>query len=179
MLDSPRRRSPVLGALLALCLGLCLASAFACTETPPLGRAVAVDRLLVDPELGAPVVLLRELDGDRRVLPIWIGPSEASSIEAQLDGRVPLRPNSHDLAKRLVDRLEGSVAGIVVTDLRAGVYYAQVRLAVRGERMDVDARPSDAIALALRYDAPIFVRDAVFARSQEAARDRQVPSLRL
>ncbi len=175
MHDSPRRRSPLLGAL----LGACLAAALACADAPPLGRAVTVDRLLVDPELGAPVVLLREIDGDRRILPIWIGTSEASSIEAQLDGRVPPRPNSHDLAKRLVDRLEGSVLGIVVTDLRAGVYYAQVRLGLHGEEMDVDARPSDAIALALRYDAPIFVRDALFARSQEAARDRQVPSLRL
>jgi len=172
-----RSRLPVLPRRAALALSLLLF--VACGSDEPLGRTVTVHRLLVDPEIGAPVVLLREVDGQKRVLPIWIGPGEASSIEARLLGRTPPRPNSHDLAKRLVDRLDGSVLGIVVTDLRAGVYYASVRLGVRGEHVDVDARPSDAIALALRYDAPIFVREFVFQLSQEAARDRQVPSLRL
>ncbi|MGI9432467.1 MAG: bifunctional nuclease family protein [Myxococcota bacterium] len=160
-------------------LALCLLCFVACGSSEPLGQAVTVDRLLLDPDVGAPVVLLREVEGRKRVLPIWIGPGEANSIEARLQGRTPPRPNSHDLAKRLVDRLDGSVLGIVVTDLRAGVYYASVRLGFRGEHVDVDARPSDAIALALRYDAPIFVRELVFELSQEAARDRQVPSLRL
>ena len=153
--------------------------ALGCSEPQrPVGIRVEVGRLTLDPETRQPVLLLREVEG-ARVLPIWIGATEAESIAARLAGIVPPRPNSHDLAKRLIDRLAGHVVDVLVNDLRDGIYFARIRLAVGDERVEVDARPSDAIALALRYDAPIFVRERLFALPQPAAPDRQVERLRL
>ena len=164
----------------ALALLLCCATAlgsWGCGEAARLESAVEVLRVARDPDTGSPVVLLREIDGDR-VLPIWIGTSEALSIASRLGGQRPPRPNSHDLAKRLVDRLEGQVLRIVVTDLREGVYYALIRLGLGARQFEIDARPSDAIALALRYNAPIFVSEALLVH-QGTAPDRQEQLLRL
>ncbi len=144
----------------------------------PTGIRVEVGRLALDPETSQPVLLLREAEGGR-VLPIWIGPTEAESIAVRLSGIVPPRPNSHDLTKRLIDRLAGQVVSVLVNDLRDGIYFARIGLAVGDERVEVDARPSDAIALALRYDAPIFVRERLFALPRPEAPDRQVERLRL
>ena len=112
-----------------------------------------------------PVVILEEQDGSR-MLPIWIGTAEADSIAAQMDGRKPPRPNSHDFAKRVIEGLNGEVIRVVVSDLRKGTYYAILFLQVREKVIEIDARPSDAIALAIRVDAPIFVRSAVFDAAQ-------------
>jgi bifunctional DNase/RNase len=122
---------------------------------------VALDRAS-----GAPVVVLEESGGDRS-LPIWIGIAEAQSIASEMENHKPPRPNTHDLAKRLIDRLEGALQRVVVTDLRDGTYYAVLILAVNGEVIEVDARPSDAIAIALRCGAPVFVREMLF---EEASR---------
>lgn len=173
----------VRGFGLRLPLALILVCAIAlgswgCGEATRLESAVEVLRVARDPDTGSPVVLLREIDGNR-VLPIWIGTSEALSIASRLGGQRPPRPNSHDLAKRLVDRLEGQVLRIVVTDLREGVYYALIRLGLGSRQFEVDARPSDAIALALRYNAPIFVSDALLEQHQGAAPDRQEQLLHL
>lgn len=130
--------------------------------------AVRVETVALDRRANAPVVILEELEGSRR-LPIWIGVAEARSIASQLEREEPVRPNTHDLAKRLVDRLEGAVERVVVTRLHEGVYYALITLAHDGDHYSVDARPSDAIAIALRYGAPLFVREPLFEKGGEDA----------
>jgi hypothetical protein len=147
---------------------------------------VRVEGLALDDEAEAPIVILVEAEGERR-LPIWIGLPEAHSIAAQLDERRAPRPNSHDLAKRLIEGLEGEVKRVVVTELRDGVYYARIDLEQRGRKIPVDARPSDAIAIALRLGAPLFVHAALFETSalavpapgkeiRGAPSERQVPA---
>jgi bifunctional DNase/RNase len=128
--------------------------------------AVEVTELVLDPG-GNPVVLLRERGGARS-LPIWIGLAEARSIAAKLERVEPPRPNTHDLAKRLLEGLGARVQRVVVTELRESTYYGLIVMEGPGGTVEVDARPSDAIALALRVDAPIFVREALF---EEAALD--------
>jgi hypothetical protein len=116
--------------------------------------------------MNVPVVVLEEVSGERW-LPIWIGTSEAHSIASQMDDRRPLRPNSHDLAIRLIQRLDGEVERVVVTELKGGTYYAILSLHAGDADIEIDARPSDAIAIALRAGAPIFVREGVFAQAEE------------
>jgi len=123
--------------------------------------AVRVGGVALDRDANAPVVILEELEGARR-LPIWIGVAEARSILAGLEDEAPIRPNTHDLAKRLVDGLEARVRRIVVTALEDGIYYADVVLDADGRELHIDARPSDAIALALRTQSPLFVRARLF-----------------
>ena len=109
----------------------------------------------------SPVVILEEDDGDRW-LPIWIGSAEARSIAVQMAELPSPRPNTHDLARNLIEGLEASVLRVVVTDLRANTYYAELTLLVHGEVVTLDSRPSDAIAIALRTHAPIFVDESLF-----------------
>ena len=133
----------------------------ACGPDPGADRDVRMDVYQVGrDELNRPVVLLRERGGPRW-LPIWVGPAEAQSIRHELDGAALPRPNSHDFAKRLVRGLQGEVTRVVVSELRAGTYYAWLTLVRDGERIEIDSRPSDAIALALRTGAPIFVRESL------------------
>lgn len=150
---------------LALWLALlCLA---ACSGEPPDEAgvvAVRVAGLVLDDAADSPVVILEEVEGGRR-LPIWIGLPEAQSIAAGLGDDEPLRPNSHDLSKRLIEGLEGRVERVVVTALRDGVYFARIDLARAGDTVGIDARPSDAIAIALRLAAPLFVHEALFETS--------------
>lgn len=131
--------------------------------------AVGIRDLLIDPRVGSPVVLLSEEDGERQVA-IWIGLAEAHSIASQIDARTPLRPNTHDLAKELVEELHGNVERVVVTELRENIYYAVVELRTRGRILTIDARPSDAIALALRFSAPVFVRANLLTNPGETSR---------
>lgn len=147
---------PALAAVL-LGLGACGAS----ESDPNALRPAVVLRIHVEERTGAPVLLLRERPGSR-VLPIWIGPAEARAIAAALAGEEPPRPQTHDLARSLVAVLGGSVERVIVTDLREGTFFAEIHLRQGGARRVVDARPSDAIALALRARAPIFVRSRLF-----------------
>ena len=128
--------------------------------------AVRVEAVTLDPHSNSPVLVLGELEGSRR-LPIWIGFSEARSIATVLENQWQPRPNTHDLAKRLIDQLEGKVERVVVTRLTEEIYYALIIVKAQGRIVEVDARPSDAIAIGLRYEAPLFVREAVFERSVE------------
>ena len=128
--------------------------------------AVRVETVTVDPRSNSPVLVLGEVEGSRR-LPIWIGFSEARSIASVLENQSHPRPNTHDLAKRLIDHLEGRVERIVVTRLSEDIYYAVIVVEVDGRIVEVDSRPSDAIAIGLRYQAPLFVREAVFESSVE------------
>jgi len=144
---------------LVFLLLLCLAACREGTGDEPV--AVRVAGVALDEAAESPVVILEELDGMRR-LPIWIGLPEAHSIAARLAAETPPRPNSHDLAQRLIEALDGRVERVVVTALRDGIYYARIDLVRDGRRREVDARPSDAIAVALRLSAPLFVEAALF-----------------
>ncbi len=119
--------------------------------------AVHVERIAFDPASGTPVVLLEEDDGSR-VLPILIPVAAARSIAEQMNRVTPPRPNTHDLTKRLLDGLDGEVERVIVTELRGGIFYALLVVRSNGRLLEIDARPSDAIAIALRAGAPLFVR---------------------
>lgn len=106
------------------------------------------------------MVMLREVD-NRRYLPIWIGAFEAEAIGAALQGHEPVRPLTHDLLRNVITELGGSVQHIAVTRLQDTTYYARIVVNVRGTEREIDARPSDAIALGLRVDAPIYVHEQV------------------
>ena len=106
------------------------------------------------------VVILREKDADR-YLPIWIGPAEADAIAVRLQDVTVQRPLTHDLLRNMIEQMGGRVAYIVVSDLSNDTFFARIVLDVNGETMEVDSRPSDAIALAVRTEAPIYVEDSV------------------
>ena len=106
------------------------------------------------------LVVLKE-SGTERYLPIWIGPFEAEAITLQMQGVEVPRPLTHDLLKKIITTLGGHVSHIVVTDLRQETFYANIVLDVNGKRMEIDSRPSDAIALAVRTSVKIFVNDTV------------------
>lgn len=120
-----------------------------------------VSGLAIDSVNDSPVVLLQELDGDR-VIPIWIGPSEANAIALKLADVEPPRPLTHDLLKQVIDGTGLTVQHVIISDLLGQTYFAEIVLEGNGVVTKVDARPSDSIALALRADAPIFVADHVF-----------------
>ena len=102
------------------------------------------------------LVLLMD-DEEKKVLPISIGPLEAQAIALVLQGEIPPRPLTHDLLKSVCENLGGSMEKVVITDIRENTFYAEIYLQRNGETIVVDSRPSDAIALALRFQAPIFM----------------------
>jgi uncharacterized protein len=121
---------------------------------------VTVDSIRVNLLSQQRMVMLREAD-NRRYLPIWIGAFEAEAIGAAMQGHEPPRPLTHDLLRNVITELGGTVQYIAVTQLQDTTYYARIVVDVRGVRREIDARPSDAIALGLRVDAPIYVADQV------------------
>lgn len=145
----------------AIALTAALTLSCSAERAAPLDVGVTVARVAFDPLTNSPVIVLEESDGPRRLF-IWIGLAEARSIAQRLEAIDLPRPNTHDLAKRLVEELDGDVERVTVTELRDGTYYAVIALRRDGERVEIDARPSDAIALALRVAAPVFVREALF-----------------
>ncbi|MCO5200634.1 MAG: bifunctional nuclease family protein [Chloroflexi bacterium] len=110
------------------------------------------------------VVILREKDADR-YLPIWIGPAEADAIAVRLQDVSVARPLTHDLLRNLIEQLGGRVVYILVNDLSNDTFFARIVLDVNGETLEIDSRPSDAIALAVRVDAPIFAAEDVLDRA--------------
>jgi bifunctional DNase/RNase len=106
------------------------------------------------------IVILKDTNSDR-FLPIWIGPCEADAITLELQEVTPQRPLTHDLLKSMIEEMNGRIVHILINDLRNAVYYARVVVEVGGRQVEVDSRPSDAIALAIRAKAPIFVADPV------------------
>jgi len=110
------------------------------------------------------LVLLKEKTA-ARFLPIWIGQSEAEAIAIKLQGAVPQRPFTHDLLVSIIEALGASVNSIVVSDLKNDTFYAKILLSVDGEQMEVDSRPSDAIALAVRVDVPIYAEEVVMEKA--------------
>lgn len=134
-------------------------------------RSVHVEGVRLDPATESPVLELVE-DGDGgRALRIWIGEFEAQSIARAL-GREPIiRPNSHDLVKSLLESLDGRVRRTLVTELRDGTFYAVIEVTSHGRSLVIDARPSDAIAVALRTGAPVLVNESLLVRPVEIPND--------
>ena len=122
---------------------------------------VTVDSIRVSLLTQQRMVMLREADS-QRLLPIWIGAFEAEAIATALQGHEPPRPMTHDLLKNVIAELGGTVQYIAITQLRDNTYYARIVVEVRGMRREIDARSSDAIALGVRSDVPIYVAEAVF-----------------
>ncbi len=135
---------------------------------------VNIWKVLYDPETSASVVLLQNEDSDR-VLPIWVGQSEALSIAMASEGIKLPRPMTHDLLQTLIESLTARLEWIRIDDLKEGTFYAKLYLvSSQDQQVELDARPSDGIAIALRMNAPIFVSEKVF---QEAVRtDMELPS---
>ena len=111
-----------------------------------------------------PIVLLKTADDDK-FLPIWIGHAEAAAILMKLQGATPPRPMTHDLLNEVVAELQGEVVKVTVTEMRENTYYARITIVQNGRELDIDSRPSDAIALAVRCDAQIFATDDVIEES--------------
>ena len=126
---------------------------------------MTIKGLMVDPLTNTPIVILRDKEG-QRVLPIWVGIFEANAIAQQIENNAPTRPMTHDLLRNVIYDLKASVQKIVVSDLQENTFYALIYLAVNGETVAIDARPSDAIALALRTRSPIFVEDRVIDNAE-------------
>jgi bifunctional DNase/RNase len=116
--------------------------------------------LMVDPITNMPIIILRDSEG-QKVLPIWVGVFEANAIALQIENVTTPRPMTHDLLKNVIADLRGRIEKIVVSDLKENTFFALIYLSVNGEVLAIDARPSDAIALALRAQAPIFVEEKV------------------
>jgi uncharacterized protein len=127
-------------------------------------KEMKVAGITVDPFTNTPIVLLKDLD-DKDVLPIWIGLLEASSIATALENIATPRPMTHDLLKNILDDLHVKVLRIEVNDLKDNTYYALLHLEVNKKKFTVDSRPSDAIAIAIRTGASIFVEESVIQRS--------------
>ncbi len=121
---------------------------------------MTIKGLMVDPVTNVPIIILRDRDG-QKVLPIWVGIFEANAIALQIENVSTPRPMTHDLLRNVIHDLKASVQKVVVSDLQENTFYALIYLTWNGETVAVDARPSDAIALALRTRAPIFVEDTV------------------
>ena len=121
---------------------------------------MTIKGLMIDPITNMPIVILKDKEGDR-VLPIWVGVFEANAIALQIENISTPRPMTHDLLRNILSEIEADVQRIVVCELKENTFYAMIYLNCEGQTMAVDARPSDAIALALRTKAPIFVEDAV------------------
>ena len=134
---------------------------------------MSIKGLMVDPITNMPIVILRDKDGDR-VLPIWVGIFEANAIALQIENIATPRPMTHDLLRNVIQDLNATVQKIVVCDLQENTFYALIYLALNGGTVAIDARPSDAIALALRTRAPIFVEDTVIdhARTVDFSSDK-------
>jgi bifunctional DNase/RNase len=111
-----------------------------------------------------PIVLLKTAEGNK-FLPIWIGHPEAAAILMKLQGASTPRPMTHDLVTEMLSQLEAKVVRIAVTELRENTFYALITVVVDGSELEIDSRPSDAIALAVRADAPIFAADSVIEES--------------
>jgi len=134
---------------------------------------MTIKGLMVDPITNMPIVILKDKQGDR-VLPIWVGIFEANAIALQIENIATPRPMTHDLLRNIITDLDGRVDRVVVSDLKDNTFYAIIHLTVRGERIAIDSRPSDAIALALRTRSPIMVEETVIdnAKTVDFASER-------
>jgi len=130
--------------------------------------------LMVDPITNMPIIILRDPEGDK-VLPIWVGVFEANAIALQIENIQTPRPMTHDLLRNVIQDLQATVEKVVVYDLKENTFYAMIHLQTSAGPVTIDARPSDAIALALRTRAPILVDEKVIdnAKTVDFANDKQ------
>ena len=124
--------------------------------------------LMVDPVTNTPIVILRDTSGNS-ILPIWVGVYEANAIALEIEKVTTPRPMTHDLIKNLLTGVEATVHKVVVSELKDETFYAVIWLEQNGELISIDSRPSDALALALRLDCPIYVEEQVLQNSRSAA----------
>lgn len=129
-------------------------------------QRVKIQGLLLDPVTERPILVLKE-DEASRILPIWIGTSEANAIALQLENIKVPRPMTHDLLCGILNKVNSSLVEVRICDLRDNTYFADIILSHEGSELHVDSRPSDAIALAVRTGVPIYVEDSIFQRSAE------------
>lgn len=140
---------------------------------------VKIGALIMDPNTNTPIVVLKGIESET-VLPIWVGAFEANAIALEIEKVVPQRPMTHDLLRNVIIECKLTATSVTITDLQENTFYARIDL--RDENDDavmLDARPSDAIALALRLDCPIFVEQKVIdlsAASQPSAADEDTPA---
>ena len=127
---------------------------------------MVVSGLTIDPLTNSPIVILKEVEGER-TLPIWIGLLEATAIASELEGIKFSRPMTHDLLKNILGLVDAEIKRIEVCDLKNNTYYALIHILHNGEEISIDARPSDALAISLRVNAPIFVAEEVIKESKE------------
>ena len=130
-------------------------------------REMKIRGLLMDPSTNSPIVLLKDIRGEA-MLPIWVGPFEANAIASEIEKVAPQRPMTHDLLRNVINQFGGDVRRVIVTELKDNTFYAVIEIEHEGKRLIIDSRPSDAIALALRVDCPIFVREEVIELSRNA-----------
>ncbi|HZI17230.1 MAG TPA: bifunctional nuclease family protein [Pyrinomonadaceae bacterium] len=138
---------------------------------------VKIRGLMMDPSSGTPIVILKDVNSEL-MLPIWVGAYEANAIALEIEKVTPQRPMTHDLLRNLIVEMRATVARVVVTELKENTFYAVIELkSQNGEALALDSRPSDAIALALRVDCPIYVnveviqasRNSVLSEAEESA----------
>jgi bifunctional DNase/RNase len=133
---------------------------------------MSIKGLMLDPVSNSPIVVLKDED-EKFFLPIWVGIFEANAIALQLENVTTPRPMTHDLLKTMIGELNGRVTRVVINDLRDSTFFAQIRVIAGSRTLELDARPSDAIALALRVEAPIFVAQTVLDQAQTITPDAE------
>ena len=135
-------------------------------------KQMEIKGLLLDPVSNTPVVVLKDLE-DKYFLPIWIGVFEANAIALKMENVTTVRPLTHDLVCNLLADLDTRIDRIVINDLRDNTFFARIYMSRAGEVHEIDSRPSDALALALRFGAEIFVEEEVLEKSKTVAADDQ------
>jgi uncharacterized protein len=126
---------------------------------------MSIKGLMLDPVSNSPIVVLKD-EAEKFFLPIWVGIFEANAIALQLEKVSTPRPMTHDLLRNFISQLDARVSRVVINDLRDSTFFAQIRVITSDRTLEIDARPSDAIALALRVEAPIFVEQSVLDQAQ-------------
>lgn len=127
--------------------------------------------LMIDPTANTPIVILKDINSDT-LLPIWVGTYEANAIALEIEKVATQRPMTHDLLKNVILQMGAQVDRVVVTELRDNTFYAVIELSMDGRKIFLDSRPSDAIALALRSDCPIFVNEDVIKNSRNTVTEK-------
>ena len=135
-------------------------------------REFKIKGLIMDPLTNSPIVILQSVEKNT-LLPIWVGIFEANAIALQIERIDTPRPLTHDLIKNILMQLDANVDKIVVTDLQGNTFYAVIHLRMNGDHITIDSRPSDAIALALRTDAPIYVTEEVIKNSRNISLEKE------
>jgi bifunctional DNase/RNase len=135
-------------------------------------REFKIKGLMMDPVTNSPIVILQDVEKNT-LLPIWVGIFEANAIALQIERIDTPRPMTHDLIKNILFHLDAEVLKVVVTELKENTFYALIHLRFRDQHITIDSRPSDAMALALRTDAPIYVTEEVINGSRSITLDKE------